>query len=154
MRPVEMPQTGTGRRIDQIDDGLQRPQQQRPVHRASPSNRLQPHGERVADSRLRKIALPHRPFAGLWTSAMDIIFDTARIEQNRHRALRNNDPKAAFLLDIAAEELGERLAVVERTFEHAVELHGATGAAARAAKAPARSPLSRASKRERLREPR
>jgi SAM-dependent methyltransferase len=66
---------------------------------------------------------------------MDIIFDTARIAANRHRALRNNDTKAAFLLDIAAEELGERLAVVERTFEQAVELHGATGAAARAAKA-------------------
>lgn len=69
------------------------------------------------------------------TSPMDIIFDTARIAANRHRALRNNDAKAAFLLDIAAEELGERLAVVERTFEQAVELHGATGAAARAAKA-------------------
>lgn len=66
---------------------------------------------------------------------MDIIFDKARIAANRHRALRNNNPEAAFLLDIAAEELGERLAVVERTFEHAVELHGATGAAARAAKA-------------------
>jgi SAM-dependent methyltransferase len=66
---------------------------------------------------------------------MDIIFDTTRIAANRHRALRNNDPKASFLLDIAADELGERLAVVERTFEHAVELHGATGAAARAAKA-------------------
>ncbi|MBB3966238.1 class I SAM-dependent methyltransferase [Rhizobium metallidurans] len=65
---------------------------------------------------------------------MDIIFDTSRIAANRHRALRNNDPKATFLLDIAADELGERLAVVERTFEHAVELHGATGAAARAAK--------------------
>jgi SAM-dependent methyltransferase len=66
---------------------------------------------------------------------MDIIFDPIRIAANRHRALRNNDPKAAFLLDIAADELGERLAVVERTFEHAVELHGVTGAAARAAKA-------------------
>ncbi|WP_431320570.1 methyltransferase domain-containing protein [Rhizobium sp. YTU87027] len=64
---------------------------------------------------------------------MDMIFDQARIAANRHRALRNHDPKAAFLLDIAAEELGERLAVVERTFEQAVELHGATGAAARAA---------------------
>ncbi|MBB3399160.1 MULTISPECIES: methyltransferase domain-containing protein [unclassified Rhizobium] len=64
---------------------------------------------------------------------MDIIFDQARIATNRHRALFNHDPKATFLLDIAAEELGERLAVVERTFEHAVELHGATGAAARAA---------------------
>ena len=65
--------------------------------------------------------------------AMDMIFDQARIAANRHRALRNHDPKAAFLLDIAAEELGERLAVVERTFEQAVELHGATGAAAHAA---------------------
>ncbi|MBW9114542.1 methyltransferase domain-containing protein [Rhizobium cauense] len=64
---------------------------------------------------------------------MDMIFDQARIAENRHRALRGNDPKATFLLDIAAEELGERLAVVERTFENAVELHGATGAAARAA---------------------
>ncbi|MDP9812784.1 SAM-dependent methyltransferase [Rhizobium tibeticum] len=64
---------------------------------------------------------------------MDIIFDQARIATSRHRALLNYDPKATFLLDIAAEELGERLAVVERTFEHAVELHGATGAAAHAA---------------------
>ncbi|KQV73409.1 methyltransferase domain-containing protein [Rhizobium sp. Root1220] len=64
---------------------------------------------------------------------MDLIFDQARIAANRHRALRGNDPKAAFLLDIAADELGERLAVVERSFDHGVELHGATGAAARAA---------------------
>jgi SAM-dependent methyltransferase len=64
---------------------------------------------------------------------MDMIFDQARIAANRHRALLRHDPKATFLLDIAAEELGERLAVVERTFDHAVELHGATGAAARAA---------------------
>ena len=64
---------------------------------------------------------------------MDIIFDKAQIAANRRRALVNNDPKAGFLLDIAAEELADRLAVVERTFEHAVELHGTTGAAARAA---------------------
>ncbi|ARM90175.1 SAM-dependent methyltransferase protein [Rhizobium sp. CIAT894] len=64
---------------------------------------------------------------------METIFDKARIAAHRHRALVNNDPKAAFLLDIAAEEMAERLAVVERTFETAVELHGATGAAARAA---------------------
>ncbi len=64
---------------------------------------------------------------------MDIIFDRAAIAAHRHRALQAGDPKAAFLLDIAAEELAERLSVVERTFEHAVELHGATGAAARAA---------------------
>ncbi|MBX5199578.1 methyltransferase domain-containing protein [Rhizobium sp. NZLR10] len=64
---------------------------------------------------------------------MESIFDRALIAAHRHRALANNDPKAAFLLDIAAEEMAERLAVVERTFETAVELHGATGAAARAA---------------------
>ncbi|WP_454853919.1 methyltransferase domain-containing protein [Rhizobium binxianense] len=66
---------------------------------------------------------------------MDIIFDKARIAANRHRALVNGDPKAAFLLDIAATELADRLVVVERTFETAAELHGATGAAARAAMA-------------------
>jgi SAM-dependent methyltransferase len=66
---------------------------------------------------------------------MDIVFDKARIADNRHRALANGDPKAAFLLDIAAAELADRLAVVERTFETAAELHGATGAAARAAMA-------------------
>ena len=64
---------------------------------------------------------------------METIFDRALIAAHRHRALVNNDPKAAFLLDIAAEEMAERLTVVERTFETAVELHGATGAAARAA---------------------
>jgi SAM-dependent methyltransferase len=64
---------------------------------------------------------------------METIFDSALIAAHRHRALVNNDPKAAFLLDIAAEEMAERLTVVERTFETAVELHGATGAAARAA---------------------
>lgn len=64
---------------------------------------------------------------------METIFDTALIAAHRRRALVNNDPKAAFLLDIAAEEMAERLSVVERTFGTAVELHGATGAAARAA---------------------
>jgi SAM-dependent methyltransferase len=64
---------------------------------------------------------------------MDTIFDKQAIADNRHRALQAADPKAAFLLDIAAEELAERLAVVERHFETAVELHGSTGAAARAA---------------------
>ncbi len=64
---------------------------------------------------------------------MDIIFDKAQIAANRRRALANNDLKAGFLLDIAAEELADRLAVVERSFDHAVELHGSTGAAGRAA---------------------
>lgn len=64
---------------------------------------------------------------------MDTIFDRTAIAANRRRALKNADPKAAFLLDIAAAELADRLAVVERRFETAVELHGMTGAAARAA---------------------
>lgn len=64
---------------------------------------------------------------------MDMIFDRTAIAANRRRALKNADPKAAFLLDIAAAELADRLAVVERHFATAVELHGMTGAAARAA---------------------
>ncbi|WP_337269402.1 methyltransferase domain-containing protein [Oryzifoliimicrobium ureilyticus] len=64
---------------------------------------------------------------------MDIIFDPAAIAAHRHRALVAADPKASFLLDIAAEELADRIAIVERRFENAVELHGATGAAGQAA---------------------
>lgn len=62
---------------------------------------------------------------------MDILFDQPLIEANRIRALAQSGSKADFLLGIAAQELGERLAVVERRFEVAVELHGATGLAAR-----------------------
>ncbi|NTF09360.1 methyltransferase domain-containing protein [Agrobacterium rubi] len=58
---------------------------------------------------------------------MDIVFDAALIEQNRKRALRSRDDKALFLLDIAAEEIADRIAIVERHFDTAVELHGATG---------------------------
>ncbi|PZM09833.1 methyltransferase domain-containing protein [Rhizobium tubonense] len=64
---------------------------------------------------------------------MDIVFDQGLIAANRRRALLQGDPKAAFLLDIAAAELAERLSVVERRFDEAVELHGATGVAARQA---------------------
>ncbi len=66
---------------------------------------------------------------------MELIFDQALIRVNRRRALAAFDPKAAFLMEIAAEELAGRLAIVERHFEAAVELHGATGQAAAAAKA-------------------
>ncbi len=62
---------------------------------------------------------------------MDIVFDQTLIEARRKRALRNGDPKAEFLLEIAARELAERLSVVERHFDTAVELHGYTGVAAR-----------------------
>ncbi len=61
---------------------------------------------------------------------MDIVFDPALIEKNRKRALRSRDDKALFLLDIAAEEIADRIAIVERHFDTAVELHGATGVTA------------------------
>lgn len=64
---------------------------------------------------------------------MDLIFDQSQISANRRRALAAFDPKAAFLMDIAAEELAGRLAIVERRFDKAVELHGATGQSAAAA---------------------
>ncbi|MBW6423798.1 methyltransferase domain-containing protein [Rhizobium sp. XQZ8] len=64
---------------------------------------------------------------------MDILFDPDLVTRRRERALKAGDEKAAFLLDIAGRELADRLAVVERRFETAVELHGGTGAAAREA---------------------
>jgi SAM-dependent methyltransferase len=66
---------------------------------------------------------------------MDIVFDQALISVNRRRALAKADHKAAFLLEIAAGELAERLSLVERHFDEAVELHGATGIVARQAMA-------------------
>lgn len=66
---------------------------------------------------------------------MDILFDQTLVAANRRRSLLKADPKATFLLDMAAEELAERLAVVERQFEEAVELHGTTGIAAKKAMA-------------------
>ena len=62
---------------------------------------------------------------------MDIVFDQTLIEARRMRALRKGDPKAQFLLEIAGRELAERLSVVERHFDTAVELHGYTGLTAK-----------------------
>ncbi|OHV82317.1 methyltransferase domain-containing protein [Rhizobium sp. LCM 4573] len=62
---------------------------------------------------------------------MEIIFDQHLAARRRERAYLQNGNGAGFLLEIAARELAERLAVVERSFETAVELHGGTGAAAR-----------------------
>ena len=62
---------------------------------------------------------------------MDIVFDQTLIEARRMRALRQGDPKAQFLLEIAGRELAERLSVVERHFDTAVELHGYTGLTAK-----------------------
>ena len=62
---------------------------------------------------------------------MEIIFDQALVAKRRERAAANADTGAGFLLDIAARELAERLSVVERRFDTAVELHGGTGITAR-----------------------
>nr|WP_316656653.1 methyltransferase domain-containing protein [uncultured Gellertiella sp.] len=58
---------------------------------------------------------------------MDALFDTDLIGQRRRRALTQPVDGADFLLRLVADELAERLAVVERHFDVAVELHGATG---------------------------
>nr|WP_210270623.1 SAM-dependent methyltransferase [Ensifer oleiphilus] len=63
-------------------------------------------------------------------STVEIIFDQSLVEAHRRRALNNADPKAAFLLDIVAQELADRVSVVERQFDKAMELHGYTGATA------------------------
>jgi len=64
---------------------------------------------------------------------MDILFDQALIAANRARALARLQPDAGFLLEIAAEELAERLSIVERSFDVGVELHGGIGLTARQA---------------------
>ncbi|WP_105440328.1 class I SAM-dependent methyltransferase [Neorhizobium sp. T25_13] len=64
---------------------------------------------------------------------MEILFDEQLVSARRRRAITAKDSNAAFLLDIAGRELADRLAVVERQFETAVELHGGTGIAAREA---------------------
>lgn len=64
---------------------------------------------------------------------MDILFDQALVASRREGAFRKGETSAAFLLDLAARELAERLAVVERRFADAVELHGGTGVAGREA---------------------
>ncbi|MGE7369732.1 methyltransferase domain-containing protein [Neorhizobium sp. NPDC001467] len=62
---------------------------------------------------------------------MEILFDLDLVAARRERAATKPLPGADFLLELAGRELAERLDVVERRFEQAVELHGATGIAAR-----------------------
>lgn len=64
---------------------------------------------------------------------MDHLFDPALVAARRRRAANGFDPKAGFLIDIAAEEMAFRLMAVERRFDRAVELFGGTGSVARAA---------------------
>jgi SAM-dependent methyltransferase len=66
---------------------------------------------------------------------MEFLFDEELLARRRERALMARTDKVDFLLDLAAGEMAERLAVVERQFPEAVELHGGTGIAARKAQA-------------------
>ncbi|SIQ64332.1 Methyltransferase domain-containing protein [Rhizobium sp. RU35A] len=66
---------------------------------------------------------------------MDLLFDLPLVTARRERAMARAVPGTDFLLDVAARELAERLAVVERQFDEAVELHGGGGNAARLAMA-------------------
>jgi SAM-dependent methyltransferase len=61
---------------------------------------------------------------------METLFDHALIDRNRRRALEAGP--APFLLDVVAREMAERLSVIDRRFEKVVELHGHSGAVARA----------------------
>ena len=66
---------------------------------------------------------------------MNELFDEALIARNRERALARNAAGSDFLLELTARELADRLAIVERRFENAVELFGGTGLTAKSAMA-------------------
>jgi len=63
---------------------------------------------------------------------LEAIFDQALVEKNRLRAIGSSAEPVDFLLKVAAEELSERLAVVERRFDEAAEIHGYSGLVATA----------------------
>lgn len=54
---------------------------------------------------------------------MDRLFDHTLLRQRRLRALADFEPGADFLLRRVAEEMAERLSVVERYFDHPVLVH-------------------------------
>lgn len=55
---------------------------------------------------------------------MDRIFDHNLLRQRRLRALAGFEPGSDFLIRRVAEDMAERLSVVERHFEHPVLVHG------------------------------
>lgn len=57
---------------------------------------------------------------------MDPIFDHPLLAMRRARALANPVRGADFLLRRSAEDMAERLSIVERHFEHPVQAHGVT----------------------------
>ena len=55
---------------------------------------------------------------------MDSLFDHTLLRQRRLRALASSGSSADFLVHRVAEDMAERLSVVERQFEHPVQVHG------------------------------
>lgn len=60
---------------------------------------------------------------------MQPLFDAELTLRRKRRALAAAVPGASFLMDRAAEDLGDRLATVERRFDHAAALFSVTSAA-------------------------
>ncbi|OCW58307.1 methyltransferase domain-containing protein [Hoeflea olei] len=61
---------------------------------------------------------------------MDRLFDHTLMLERRQRALAAAQPGADFLLRRVAEDMADRLMVVERRFEHPVQVHGGLALAA------------------------
>jgi hypothetical protein len=55
---------------------------------------------------------------------MEQLFDHSLLRQRRERALGRFEPGADFLVRRVAEDMAERLMVVERHFETPVQVHG------------------------------
>lgn len=55
---------------------------------------------------------------------MDHLFDHTLLRQRRLRALASSESGADFLVRRVSEDMAERLSVVERQFEHPVQVHG------------------------------
>lgn len=66
---------------------------------------------------------------------MDSLFDHTLLRQRRLRALASSESGADFLVRRVAEDMAERLSVVERQFEHPVQVHGSLPHAAMMMKA-------------------
>ena len=61
---------------------------------------------------------------------MDLLFDHALLRQRRRRALAGFRSGADFLVRRVAEDMADRLSVVERHFEHPVLVHAGLPVAA------------------------
>ena len=67
------------------------------------------------------------------------VFDRRALAEKRRAAIRTATPGADFLLDVAAEEIGDRLATLSRDFDTAVVIGGPTDTVVRAVEASGRA---------------